>query len=203
MDNDRLTKRVFNHDLALCRNNWSSDVKDIMNKLGVTDAFNPRSTVNMTDVNVRIYNHYSMKWCQDIQGVAKLRTYRTFKSTPKCEEYVCLDLKKYERSLLSHLRFGILPLRIETGRYVGEPVEQRLCRFCALNAVEDERHFLLECELYNQIRIDTIGEITAGTDYDNMTPEQRLSYMLNSFPRKCATFIAKSYLYRRSCMYNH
>ena len=118
MDNNRLTKRVFNFDLALCRNNWSYDLKQIMNTLGLSDQFNNQSTVKMSDTNLLIHNFYSTKWSQDIQSVAKLRTYRTFKTAPKCEEYVCLNLKKYERSLLSHLRFGILPLRVETGRYI-------------------------------------------------------------------------------------
>ena len=37
----------------------------------------------------------------------------------KCEDYVKLNLKKCERSVLCHFRTGILPLRVETGRYVG------------------------------------------------------------------------------------
>ena len=35
-----------------------------------------------------------------------------------------------ERSILSQFRAGILPLRIETGRYVGEPAELRHCTLC-------------------------------------------------------------------------
>ena len=114
---------------------------------------------------------------------------------------MCLNLKKYERSLLCHLRFGILPLRLETGRYIGEPVEDRLCRFCTLNVVEDERHFMLECELYNQIRVNVLGEATACIEYVNMTSEQKLTYILNAYPRKSAKYIVKSYLYRRTVMY--
>ena len=49
--------------------------------------------------------------------------------------------------------------RIETGRYVGEPVERRTCRFCDLVAIEDEKHFLLTCDLYNDIRTYVFGDI--------------------------------------------
>ena len=52
--------------------------------------------------------------------------------------------------MLCQLRMGILPLRVETGRYVGEPLETRLCtletRLCTLcdtNAIENEKHFVL------------------------------------------------------------
>ena len=39
---------------------------------------------------------------------------------------------------------------VETGRYEKEAIEERLCGLC--NVVEDERHFLLDCELYENIR---------------------------------------------------
>ena len=44
-------------------------------------------------------------------------------------------------------------LEIEVGRWAKPnrtPLDQRKCRIC--NIVEDEFHFLLECELYKQIR---------------------------------------------------
>ena len=33
----------------------------------------------------------------------------------------------------------------------GESVDQRICKFCSLNAVEDEKHVMLDSELYNAI----------------------------------------------------
>ncbi len=60
----------------------------------------------------------------------------TFKSVFKTEDYLLIDLKKNDRSLLAQFRCGILPLRIETGRYVGEAVENRLCLLCDEHLVE-------------------------------------------------------------------
>ena len=62
------------------------------------------------------------------------------------------NLLKHERSLLCQFRTGILPLRIETGIYVGEPVDTQTCRFCDLNCVVDKEHFLLTCDLHSTIR---------------------------------------------------
>ena len=39
---------------------------------------------------------------------------------------------------------GTVPLEIETGRYVGIPAEQKICKLCR-GAVEDEVHFWITC----------------------------------------------------------
>ena len=46
--------------------------------------------------------------------------------------------------------------RIDTGRYEGLPIDQRLCPFC--NVLEDEKHVVLECSLYDDIRSDLIDK---------------------------------------------
>jgi hypothetical protein len=114
---------------------------------------------------------------------------------------VKLNLRKYERSLLSQFRCGILPLRVETGRYVGEPVETRLCKFCNLNTVEDEKHFLLSCELYDVIRQNVYSDIILQTAYTSLSSDDKLAFLLNIHPRKTAKYIVKAYLSRRSVMY--
>lgn len=52
---------------------------------------------------------------------------RTFKNSFGREHYVVLDMQKHLRSNLAQFRCGIKPLRIETGRYLSEPVEERIC----------------------------------------------------------------------------
>ena len=54
--------------------------------------------------------------------------YMTFKTEYELEQYVYLNLAKNERSVLAQFRCGILPIRVETGRYVGELLEERFCR---------------------------------------------------------------------------
>jgi hypothetical protein len=40
---------------------------------------------------------------------------------------------------------GILPLAIETGRFTSQitPIENRICKFCNQNQIEDEKHFFV------------------------------------------------------------
>ena len=63
--------------------------------------------------------------------ITKLRTYNSFKTSFGRENYVALGMCKHLRSILAQFRCGILPLRIETGRYHGEPVEDTLCKLCS------------------------------------------------------------------------
>ena len=52
------------------------------------------------------------------------------------------------RSALAKLRFGILPLEIEVGRFHDIPEYCRLCKLCDMQCVENERHFLFDCPTY-------------------------------------------------------
>lgn len=65
------------------------------------------------------------------------------------ENYVVLDMPEHLRPIFIQLRCRILPLGIETGRYHGEPVEERICTFCCKNSIEKPNSPLLQCPLYN------------------------------------------------------
>ena len=56
--------------------------------------------------------------------------------------------------ILAKFRMSAHNLLIEEGRYsVDLPREHRLCRFCSLNDIEDEFHFILVCPLYGNLRV--------------------------------------------------
>ena len=59
---------------------------------------------------------------------------------------------KSQRRILAKLRGGTAALRMETGRWGGLKREERLCKQCRLEEVEDEEHFLLRCEGWTQER---------------------------------------------------
>lgn len=55
------------------------------------------------------------------------------------------------RCILGRLRSGANFLRIDEGRKKGEKPEERRCRTC-WEGIEDEKHFLVECEGYERTR---------------------------------------------------
>ena len=82
----------------------------------------------------------------------KLRTYGKFKTEYKMEDYLkCVKNFKY-RKVLSKLRLSNHRLRIETGRFINEPPENRICIYCNTQSVENEEHFLVQCPAYNHFR---------------------------------------------------
>ena len=96
--------------------------------------------------------------------------------------------------------FGILPLRIETGRYVGETPEQRVCLLCNNNSIENEIHFVLNCELYNNIRLNYLHEILSTEEYANMSDSDFVR-IVKDHPRRLAKYLVASYLKRRENIY--
>ena len=54
--------------------------------------------------------------------------------------------------VLLRFRMGTHPLPIVLGRRSGIPRDRRLCQHCALHAVHDERHLLLECPAMQTVR---------------------------------------------------
>ena len=117
-----------------------------------------------------------------MQSVSKLRTYKQFKSDFGTENY-----------LLSHLaqfRYGILLLRVETGRYVGLNVNERICNLCNMNETEDEIHFLLRCTCYNDLKhLFTRNVIEARSDFSSLTDSQKLVYLMESHNVNIAKYI--------------
>ena len=70
----------------------------------------------------------------------KLHTYCIHKTVLEAEHYL-KTLPRYERSTLSKLRCGSLPLNIETQRFRNEPLETRVCILCSSHKIQDEMHF--------------------------------------------------------------
>ncbi len=99
-------------------------------------------------------NDWSMKINAPVgpsgRGSNKLRTYCKFKNEFQVEKYCTLILPPSHRSAFSKFRCGVAPIRLETGRFEGLPVDRRLCPFC--NDIENESHVLLQCSLYNDNR---------------------------------------------------
>ena len=201
-DDERITKLAFIMDLERGHNNWCSDLKVILDTLELSSYYTNKQTVNVKRATDKMYVHYASVWKDDVVKFPKLRAYRLFKSTFQCETYLLLNLPKNERSLLAQLRCGILPLRIETGRYVGEKPEERQCTLCNSGCIEDEKHFLLECPLYSVQRLTVFRELMTDIDFLASSKTDQLTTLINRFPRRLARFTTQAYLIRRRILFS-
>ena len=98
---------------------------------------------NIEELKETLLDKVKCNWAEEIWSKPKLRTYREIKSDYYAENYVLFNLPKKKRSLCAQIRGGILPLNIETGRYVGLDEEDRICQTCDLSVTENEYHFVL------------------------------------------------------------
>jgi hypothetical protein len=151
MDDTRLTKQIFMWDHNIANNNWNTEVKQIFEELSLDNKFYNREIADADLLGTEIKKYEETCWRERCLSKPKLRTYHKIKQTLETESYVKCNLNRKERSLLAQLRFGILPLKIETGRFENLPLENRICELCRLNKTEDETHFLFECEVNNNI----------------------------------------------------
>ena len=145
MDGSRLTKRVFNFDYESEQTNGCKDVRDILDKLDLMEYYENKTCIDISLASDRIYNFYANSWPEKCLNVPILRSYVKFKTSFKTENYITLNLNRNERSVMAQFRCGVLPLRVETGRFIGEAVNARICKLCNQGSVEDEAHFLLNC----------------------------------------------------------
>ena len=150
MGNERLTKHLFNYDYQNNYCNWTSEVREIFVQVGLEELFNNKVCCNLKDLSELLHSKAESEWREHIQTKPKLRTYIIFKQNLEPETYVKFHMNKQQGSLLAQLRTGILPLKIETGRYNNIPVHERTCSLCNMNVTEDEIHFVMICPLYNK-----------------------------------------------------
>ena len=166
MDTSMLTRIVFEYDHGFTGRNWCSDIKKILEQVNLISSFNTKSPVNLKDVEDRLFSKYKLEWANKIQSVSKLRTYRQNKTVFGTENYLLSTLSKGEKSYsyFAQFRCGILPLRVETGRYIELNANERICTLCTSNEIEDELHLLLKCSLYDDLRQTLIAKAVETND---------------------------------------
>ena len=87
--------------------------------------------------------------------MSRLRLYNELHQHRPQEPSVYLDklLTRPQRSAHAKFRMGTLPSAIETGRYIGKPEPERLCKSCNCNVIESQLQFLFECTHHNELRL--------------------------------------------------
>jgi len=126
---------------------------------------------------------FSELWNDNNNGNGnKLRTYRLCKKDLAPEQYVLSKfINRNARKSLARLRSGSLPLNIETLRYSRPPVplNDRICPFCC-DCVESEVHFLIDCNVYNDLRYDVLNYMNVHvTNFRNLTSTDKFMNVIN------------------------
>ena len=103
------------------------------------------------------------------------------------------------RSILAQLRTGILPLEIEVGRWSSTAVEERICKLCIANVVEDENHFIF----YHVKRCIIFDLVSSScTTFRNSTKSQKWKILMSeNYVYNFGKFVSEIYSMRREALY--
>ena len=110
----------------------------------------------------------------------KLRTFVTFKDFKTLSPHVYKPLSFLERKIISKTRLGILPIRLETARYLRPivPEEQRLC-YCNSGQVESEYHVIFSCVKYDNLRHLWLTKITKPDNFLTLSGGEKFHLAFN------------------------
>ena len=134
--------------------------------------------------HIRVNSHNSRSG----NGGNKLRTYKLFKTTFQMEQYCKTIMPTSQRSAFAKFRCGVAPLRLETGRYEGLTVNERVCPFCRTQ-VETEIHVITQCKTYENIRDSLFKKACViYPDFNILTDEEKMVFLFSnqSMIRECA-----------------
>jgi hypothetical protein len=202
MEESRLVKQIYQSSKAAYQSrwveNWSAAIHRLLLKYNLGHLWNDESIITNLEgiewedrtirghrkfwvgiIKKKIQEEEEKEWKKAMEDKPKLRTYRTIKNKLELEEYLIANTNREGRYIMTSLRTGSNDLRIETGRRTRprEKIEERLCMECMEGDIEDEKHFLLDCAMYQDMRqrmFDEIRIITADrVRLDEKTKEEQ------------------------------
>ena len=129
-------------------------MKTLLDSLGLSNLWANQDTVtiNYNYIKQRIIDNYIQTWHSNINESKRLESYSKYKENFELEEYLSIITNRKYTTSLTRFRLSSHELLIEKGRHLHIQREDRLCKYCNINMVENEYHFLLVCPKYANLR---------------------------------------------------
>ena len=134
--------------------NWAFQIKSLLESLGLPNLWlnQEHYTINLSQIKQRLFDQYHQSWYSAINNSQRLLSYSRYKHTFNLESYLDIIHERKFQTALCRFRLSSHSLEIERGRYQNVPREERLCKFCNSQTIENEYHFLLVCPMYIEVR---------------------------------------------------
>ena len=213
MSNSRLTKKIFNWEYEQNNKSWCCELKVIFNMIDMGQIYESQQPCDLSVTLKKLESLCESEWQMGLQNKPKLRTYRKIKESYRTEEYLKMCLPRYQRSLLAQFRAGVLPLRLETGRFniVNDHesgkfrhlrIEERVCQLCNKNSVEDEYHFLMVCPLYTEDRVVLFKKIVNSfSSFKDLDDNEKFNCINKAYQKYLAKYLVCSWEKRKSILF--
>ncbi|CAC5356414.1 unnamed protein product [Mytilus coruscus] len=206
---------ILNHDYLLIslqnEYEWLNTDKtcyEIAHTLGINDIIDSQysNRHKIYDIKTKLCEIEKQKWVEklyqdrNLPNGNKLRTYRLYKNELVTSSYLKNDNDRQHRRILSNFRSGCLPLAIETGRYTKPKtlLNDRKCKYCTVDCVEDEKHVLMHCEFYSDLRYGLFLKASAiNPNFNDFDHDDKFIFLMSD--DSIQPFLAKSLYF----MFNH
>ena len=122
-------------------------------------------------------------------------------------------MSRQQRSLLAQLRCGILPLHIESGRFQNKKdaisgqhrklkINERTCKICKYDYIEDELHFVCICEAYSVYRKKMYDKIICKfKDFLALSDNEKFISIMKNEIKLLSMYIVESWNERNNILY--
>jgi hypothetical protein len=183
-----LMYRVFKWDRYLNDSaqisTWSSEIKSVLYENNLNHVYDVQQIFPVKDIVAKLKLSLISKQQQlvkiECESKPKLRSFKTFKDFQTVPPHVGKPLSFLERKTISKLRLGILPIRLETARYLRPvvPENQRLC-YCNSGEIESEFHVLFICRKYDNLREAWLTKLYKPDHFLELSPQDKFKLVLN------------------------
>jgi len=194
---DRNTILSEAYELSNCmslhqKNCWGPSTKHLTSFLTKHSRLDDTMLCNKKLLKRFLSSNYVLHWKENIKKEAKMRTYTTFKNDFVYESYLNMS-NESQRKSLTRFRISAHRLAIERGRYTTPPTpaEKRLCKYCTMQTVEDEYHFLMTCGNYDQLRSDLTSKVLNSCEKFNLLTEQDQFIYMMSAEEQISVYVAE------------
>ena len=180
MDEDRLPVKVYKWMESLKVKGWVQDLKHVLNYVNMDDCMNLCNACDLDVFHARAKVLNRDKWWLEAGTKTKLDTFRQIFDRKDPQGLIKCNLSRNQRSVVTRLKCGVLPLMVEVGRFKNTPREKRTCPCCTDKPVETEVHFVTECDAFEQERNDWFAELAGKVDTVNLKGERLLREVLSN-----------------------
>ena len=155
-------------------NNWVSNIKKVLCENGFGVVWLSQGVGNeyafLAEFKDRLVSCYKQKWHASLEEKDKFRWYHSFKDVFEVEKYLLFVTNKIHRNSLTKFRLRVSGLQNMKLWFLNEErVDGNVCPSCE-SAAEDEIHFLFQCAMYADIRIncEILGSSTGIADQNHV-----------------------------------
>lgn len=147
MDSNRIPHKIM---MATKRKGWFNEAITWLGKWGISENDLPEKPEGIRDlVQQRVIDTLWKDGKEKMEFYTKnINPMITYNEQKYLKEHISM----HKRKEICRFRVSSHNLEVETGRWIDTPRQERICRVCTEGQVEDEHHFIWQCQRYSAIR---------------------------------------------------